>query len=222
LKFKNHSYTRAPNGQCPAEIQMAAQQLQMAMPTRGDLQGYVFFWAVLNFSKDPSMNAGKAMEPPMSAKVSAEKSGARVAGEAPKLEPIDGSTYLFSDCPSCKSMIPGQLTLSEDEFYIIVVAGYVDWSLQGDQATSPLKARVVLEDRNTGKVTVFETDLTITASRQNIDSSIIFKLSLLSAQEVGSLPRSRYRVGVYLSNALTNKYNSWEYFWTNILLQHQQ
>lgn len=211
LKFRNLNYTRGGNGQCPTEVQRAYQQLQMGLTTRGDLQGYHFAWALLNFSRDPSVRVGTALEPPISAMDSAAKSGARVAGEAPKLEPVEGTEYLMSGCQYCKSSIPAELQLGSGQTVMITFRPEdIDWQVQGDDVSYSLEARLVFE--NGPDVRVFEKTFVVHSQKAYVTKPSGDRLAqrLLEDEEVAALPSGTYRVGVYVRNTLTNKYAAWE------------
>jgi GWxTD domain-containing protein len=210
MQFKPVGYTY---GMCPEEAQMTYQEIARAIPRTGNLGSYIFIWAMQNVSEDPSEHQGTALEAPVAASVSARKSGARVAGEAPELTGTPETDYILSACGQCQSLIPAKLITEGSSFTAWVRRKDLDWRLVGDQATAELKGRVLFEHvTDPGVLVVQEQVYTLSATKADIAGDTGDNLVPIVLVEAGTLFKLRpgwYRVSVYLKNTLKNKYAAW-------------
>ncbi|MEK7121157.1 MAG: GWxTD domain-containing protein, partial [Patescibacteria group bacterium] len=136
---RTYTYTRPGGGQgCSDDIYQVYNEILRSSGKGGILDGYVFAWALFNFSTGLDSKQGKALEPPKPASEIAKQSKSRVIGEAPELVGTAGTDYILASCEKCNSMIPGELQLDK-EFTLSVRRGDMDWQIVDGQAKSVLK-----------------------------------------------------------------------------------
>ncbi len=208
--FKDYSYFGGGNQACPPNVEQVFQEIQLASGRGGVLDGYLFAWALFNFSQDGSLLQGTALEPPKPASEIAKQSKARVAGEAPKLIGTAGTDYILASCDGCKSFIPAELQFDK-ELALSVRRGDIDWRIVNGQAKSELKIRVVIEDTTSHALIMFEKWATIKSQKDLIVSDPAGRISVkfLTADEMARIPPGTYWVNIYAKNLMTKKYNAW-------------
>lgn len=206
--FREVNLDRGNQG-CPPDVDEVFRELQTSSGKGGSLDGYIFAWALFNFSQDGSVTQRKALEPPKPASEIAKQSKAHVAGEAPKLIGTAGTDYILSSCPVCNSLIPAELRLGK-EFALSVRRSDVDWRVVGDQADVELKVRIVFESKGR-KPLVFEDTVVFKDKKELVVSDPAGRVSIFLLN-VDSIPAGTYRVSVYVKNLLagSNKYNAWD------------
>lgn len=212
-KNKDHGYFSGLGQACPAEVEQVYQKLQEASGKGGILEGYMFAWALFNFSQDSTLLQGSVLGPPKPASEIAKDSKSSVTGEASKMTGVVGTDYVFASCDKCNSFIPAELRLGK-EFVLFVRRGDIDWRVVGDQAEVSLKLKIVLENVLNEKFLVFESKEPIKLKNpKNLiisDPSGQIVVQLLSSDEVFKIPEGTYRVNIYVKNEMTKKYNSWQ------------
>ena len=205
-----YNYIGGGSQVCPDDLYEVYDEIAGSSSRGGILNGNWFAWALFNFSGDPSLKLGKALEPPKSASKVAKESKARVVGEAPKLTGTAGVDYILSSCDSCNSMIPAELTLGEN-FSVSALWKNFDWLVKDDYLELSLKYRIVLQDHNGSKPIVFE-DLVVKELDGNLvemNQGVIVAINLLESSKVAVIPSGTYSVSVYIKSTLTPKYNAW-------------
>lgn len=197
-------------GECASDTEDIFRELQTATGKGGILDGYIFAWALFNFSQDGSISQGKALEPPKPASEVARLSRARVVGEAPKPEGTVGKDFILASCKECNSVIPAELSLGE-RFTIFGPWKNFDWTVKGENLELSLKYRIVLQDRNAGKPTVLEGLAAMRVKKSSLDENpeAILVVDLLNPAQVSAIPAGTYQVSVYVKNPMTGKYNAW-------------
>lgn len=212
-KNKDHGYFSGLGQACPTEVEQVYQKLQEASGKGGILEGYMFAWALFNFSQDSTLLQGSVLGPPKPASEIAKDSKSSVTGEASKMTGVVGTDYVFASCDKCNSFIPAELRLGK-EFVLFVRRGDIDWRVVGDQAEVSLKLKIVLENVLNEKFLVFEPKEPIKLKNpKNLiisDPSGQIVVQLLSSDEVSKIPEGIYQVSVYVKNEMTKKYNSWQ------------
>jgi len=214
MESKDLDYFGASNQVCPPEVELTYREIQSSVGKGGILDGYVFSWALLNFSQDSSNLQGAALGPPKPASEIAKDSKAGVTGEASKPTGVIGTDYIFASCERCNSFIPAELQLGE-KFVLSVRRSDIDWRVTGDEAQVELKVRVVLENVATNTQSVIENVIVRYDSKNLIltDASSTVDIMLLTVGEVAKIPAGAYRVSVYVKNVtsglMTKKYNAW-------------
>lgn len=196
--------------ECAPDTYEVLNELQITTGRAGVLDGYMFIWALFNFSQDMSIRHGAALAPPKPASEVARRSGSRVAGEAPQRVGTAGTDFILASCPECKSFVPAELHLRQEFFALSVRRSDIDWRVAGDEASVELKVRVVLYGKDSAplvleKSGVVKEDKNRSASEPAGRVNII----LLTAEEVAQIPPGNYRASVYVKNLLTGKYNAW-------------
>ncbi|MEK7076183.1 MAG: GWxTD domain-containing protein [Patescibacteria group bacterium] len=216
--MRTYSYMNGIGMQgCPDDLNRVYEEIYRARGKGGVLEGYIFAWALFNFSQDGSITQGKALEAPRPASEIAKQSKARIAGEAPKLTGVDGTDYILASCESCNSFIPGEFQLGK-EFTLTVRRGDIDWLIVGDKTKSVLKIRLVIESivNSDQAPLVFEKWATLESSKNIIVSNPTGQkiIPVLTADEVARISAGTYRVSVYVKNVtpglMTKKYNAWD------------
>ncbi len=209
-KNKDHDYFSGIGQPCPAEVEQVYQELQIASGKSGILGGYVFSWALLNFSQDSTILQGVALGPPKPAAEIAKQSKTTVMGEVSKPVGISGLDYLFASCEKCNSFIPAELKLGK-EFVLLIRRGDIDWRVVSGDVKVDLKTRVVLNNVITHAQIVFEKSVTQKTQKDLIasDASGQIVVVLLTPNEVAQIPAGNYRASIYVKNMITNKYNAW-------------
>lgn len=210
-----YNYTGGGMQACPEDLYQVYNDIYRSSGKGGIIDGYIFAWALFNFSQDGSNLQGEALSPPKQASEIAKQSNARVVGEAPKLVGTAGTDYILASCESCNSMIPGELQLGK-EFALSVRRSDIDWRVVGEKAEVELKVRVVIESvGNKMPPLVFEKKAPFTDKKDLIISdpaSRIF-ITLLTTGEVTQISAGTYRISVYVKNItsslMTQKYNAW-------------
>ena len=212
---KDRDYFSGLGQACPAEVEQVYQELQMTSGKGGILDGYVFAWALFNFSQDSTLLQGSVLDPPKPASEIAKDSKISVTGEATGLTGIAGTDYILASCEKCNSFIPAELRLGK-EFTLLIRRGDIDWKVVGDQAEVELKVKVTLENTSRQTPLIFENkvlfkdqkNLTVSSPQEQI------VIVLLTTDEVTKIPAGTYRVSVYVKNAtsglMTKKYNAWQ------------
>ncbi|MDO8504604.1 MAG: hypothetical protein Q7S36_02000, partial [Candidatus Liptonbacteria bacterium] len=197
------------NQGCPPDVEEVFRELQTATGRGGILDGYIFAWALFNFSQDGWISQGKALEAPKPASEIARLSRARVTGEAPERAGKSGTDYILASCKECNSLIPAKIELG-DEFILVVRRGDIDWRVSGDQAYVELKVRLILEREGQSPL-VFEKIAVIKEWTELVISDAVgwVPAYLLVEDEVARIPTGTYQVSVYVKNLLTGKYNAW-------------
>jgi hypothetical protein len=186
---------------CDQEIMTAAQSVQMATAS-GGTPGYLFLWALTNFSQDSSLTQGRALQAPLPASTVAKASPSRVAGEAPA--PV-GKALVQSSCDKCKSNIPAQVDWQD--YTIKVLRKNLDWEDKDGALTCPLVLIVHFSGLDQGGPARRGTVITVKTTKELLASEdpgmIAIRLSALP--EIKHLKRGS-RISIYLKNGLTNKY----------------
>ena len=210
------SHTYAYRG-CTDEIYNALRQLELGTAVDGT-PGYYYAWALFNFSQDPGLRQGKALQPPSPVSELLKRSTARVIGEpAPLTAEEKVSRFVFSDCDSCNSMIPAEL--NKDELTVSIVRKNLDWAIVGDEIKTELKIRIIIEsldDKKSGPIVV-EIKFTHVVAKKLLTDNPEGKLVLYLLPSLASLPAGNYTVNIYIKNVLTNnagenvsnKYAAW-------------
>ncbi|GEM_PF-5924077 len=210
MAHKEYSYLGSGSQACPPNVEEIFRDLQMSSSKGNILDGYIFAWALFNFSQDGSISQGKALEPPKPASQIAKQSKGRVTGEAPKLVGTAGKDYILSSCETCNSMIPAELSTGE-RFTISGPWKNFDWTVNGEYLELSLKYRIVFEDRNRGEPIVMEGPAGMRVKKSLLDkhpeATII--VNLLDSEQVTVIPSGKYQVSVYVKNVMTKKYNAW-------------
>ncbi len=196
---------------CTEEILNALNQLQIAQ-TSDNTPGYVFAWALSNFSQDPSIMQGQALEPPLPATAAIQGLNSRVVGEAaPSVS--GGKTFkpVLAECPMCNSMIPTYISLKD--MNLSVAQKDLDWSVpEESKIKADLNLTVIIEflGDKSAKPLIFDNNVTITGSKDFLDKNPAhnLKIPLGNKAELASVPAGNYRVYIYLKNNLTNKYTA--------------
>ena len=199
------------NQVCPPDVEEVFRELQTAIGKGGILDGYIFAWALFNFSQDGSLSQGLALGAPKSALEIARQSKARVVGEAPALIGTAGTDYILAFCKECNSFIPAELHLNGQEFTLAIRRGNIDWQIVDGQPKSVLKIRVVIESATGQAPLVFERWATVKSLKNLIVSDPTGQrvIPLLTADEIAQIPAGTYWVSVYVKNLMTKKYNAW-------------
>ena len=208
---RTYTYTRPGGGQgCSDDIYQVYNEILRSSGKGGILDGYVFAWALFNFSTGLDSKQGKALEPPKPASEIAKQSKSRVIGEAPELVGTAGTDYILASCEKCNSMIPAELSLGES-FTISAPWKNFDWTVKGEYLELSLKSRVILQDRNGGKPIVLECvagrGINKKLSEDNPDA--VITVHILDPLQVSTIPPGTYQVSFYVKNMTTNKYNAW-------------
>lgn len=211
MAHKEYSYFGGGNQACPPNVEEIFRRLQMSSGKGGILDGYIFAWALFNFSQDSSLTQGAALEPPKPASEIAKQSKARVTGEASKLVGTAGTDYILASCESCNSMIPTELSLGE-RFIISGPWKNFDWMVKEDYLELLLKYRIILQNQNENKPIVFE-GMAKMGVINSLDSNkypeaTVF-VDLLDLAQIAAIPSGTYHVSVYVKNMMTKKYNAW-------------
>lgn len=216
LQVYNYSLAGGSRQSCPENLYQVYNDIYSSSGRGGVIDGYIFAWALFNFSMDPSLKLGKALEPPKPASEIARQSKARVTGEAPKLTGTAGTDYILASCEQCNSLIPGELQIGK-EFTLTVRRGDVDWRIVDGQPKSVLKIRLAIESVvNQGQAPlVFERWATLESQKSLIVLAPTGQrvIPLLTTGEIAQIPAGTYRVSVYVKNVtpdlMTKKYNAW-------------
>lgn len=198
-------------GECAPDTEQILQELQTASGKGGVIDGYIFAWALFNFSQDGSITQGKALEAPKPASELAKQSKARVTGEAPERVGTAGTDYILASCDVCNSLIPAELSLGE-RFTISAPWKNFDWTVKGEQLELSIKYRIILKSRNGGKPIVFEDVAVMSVKKNSFDKNpdIIVIVDLLDSAQVVAIPAGTYLVSVYIKSPLKPaKYNAW-------------
>lgn len=209
--FRDYAYLGAGNQSCPPNVQQVLDELRMANGKGGVLDGYIFTWALFNFSSDSSLQQGEALKPPKPASEHARQSNSRVTGEVPKLVGTAGTDYILASCESCNSMIPAELSLGKS----LTISGPLknfDWIVKGESAELSLKYRIVFQDNKAGKPIIFE-DVVVIDLKKNFlkeNPEISPTIELLNPAQVAVIPPGTYQVSVYIKNTMTKKSNAWD------------
>jgi len=180
---------------CTSEMIEAYQQLQRTSANDGT-PGYVFAWALFNFSQDILLTQGQALQPPVPASQVAKQAPSRVVGEAPK--PAEAVEYVLSEYGS---MIPAKVS----DFLVEINLQHLDWKKDHDQLECELKLRVVLESYAHAQVQSFERVNYISVPLESHKNSKTLTFYWMPA-DFDKIPPDRYRVSIYVKNTLTNKY----------------
>ncbi len=197
---------------CPNDLIRVLHDIWSENGKGGFLNGYVFAWALFNFSTDPSLKQGTALEPPHRASEVAKQSKARVTGEAPKLVGTAGTDYILASCKECNSLIPGELQIGKEfGLSLSVRRSDIDWRVASEQAEVELKVRIILENIVSHEPLVFEKKVLFVDKKDLIASDPESKIiiTLLTVDEVAQIPTGTYQVSVYVKNTMTQKYNAW-------------
>lgn len=199
------------NQGCPVDVEQIFRDIQTASSRGGVLDGYIFAWALFNFSQDSSMMQGRALGAPKPASEIATESKSRVTGEATGLTGIAGTDYILASCEVCNSLIPAELQLGQ-KITLSVRRSDIDWRVAGERAEIELKVRVVFENiRSQIPPLVFEKKVPFTDKKDLIifDPASRTVITLLTTDEVAQISAGTYRLNVYVKNVMTQKYNAW-------------
>lgn len=216
LRTYNYSLVGRGRQNCPEDLYQVYDEIWRSSGKGGILDGTIFAWSLFNFSMDPGLKLGKALEPPKPASEIARQSKARIVGEAPKLIGTAGTDYILASCEKCNSFIPAELRLGK-EFVLKVRRGDIDWRIVGNRSESVLKIRLVIESiLGQGQVPlIFEKWATLKSPKNLIVSDPAGQriIPLLTSDEVAGISAGTYRVSIYVKNVtpdlMTKKYNAW-------------
>lgn len=197
-------------GECPPDTEAIFQELYTATGKAGILDGYIFAWALFNFSQDGSITQGEALQAPKPASELAKESKARVTGEAPERTGTAGTDYILASCGECNSLIPAKFSAGE-RFTISGPWKNFDWTVKGEYLELSLKYRIVLQERGESKPIVLEGLAVREVNRRLLDEmpEATLIVDLLDSAQVAAIPAGTYRMSVYVKNPLTGKYNAW-------------
>lgn len=202
------------NQGCPPDVEQIFRDIQTASGRGGVLDGYIFAWALFNFSQDGSMMQGRALGAPKPASEIAKESKSHVTGEATGLTGIAGIDYILSSCEVCNSLIPADIYLGKS-FTISGPLKNFDWIVKGESAELSLKYRIILENKNGDKPIIWEDVVVMDLKKSFLDENpeTTPVIQLLNPKQVASIPPGTYRVSVYVKNVtpglMTKKYNAW-------------
>jgi len=210
--FRSFGYAGGMQAQaCPDELTRVYYDIYNSSGKGGVIDGYVFAWALFNFSQGSSSLQGKALQPPKPASEIAKQSNARITGEAPKLVGTSGADYILASCGNCNSIIPAELSLGE-RFTISASWKNFDWMARGEQLELSIKYRIIFEGHNRSKPIVLEDVVVMDMKKRSLDeySEMIVVVDLVKPEQVAAIPSGTYQVSVYIKNTLTSKYNAWD------------
>ncbi|MEX2033067.1 MAG: GWxTD domain-containing protein [Candidatus Colwellbacteria bacterium] len=196
------------SGECAPDTENILQELYTSTGKAGVLDGYIFTWALFNFSQDGSISQGKALQPPKPASEIARRSRARVVGEAPQRVGTAGTDFILASCKECKSFIPAELRIGSSAFSLRVRRNAVEWQVAGEQAEAQLKFSVIFESKGQ-KPIVFKKDGTIQERKELIisDPEEQVSVAFLTEEELSKVPAGTYRVTIYVKNR--DRHNAW-------------
>lgn len=208
--LRSYSYIGGGIQSCPDDLYQVYNEIWNSSGKGGVLDGYIFAWALFNFSQDSLLSQGEALEPPKPASEIAKQSKARVTGEASKPVGTAGTDYILASCGECNSMIPAELSLGES----ITIFGLwknFDWTISGEYLELSLKYRIVLENRSLSQPIVLEGLAGMRIKKNLLDERLktVVIVNLLDSEQVTAIPSGTYHVSVYVKNMMTKKYNAW-------------
>ncbi len=213
MKFRSMGYRG-----CTDEINVAFQQLQGESASDGT-PGYLYSWALTNFSSNPEILQRRALDPPPSVSEIAKKSNSRVVGEPALLSNEEKSSRFILS--GYNSMIPAEF--NKDSFIISIARKNLDWAIVESDPPSPtatdgqgkikteLKIRLIIEslDDRKFKPGIIETQFTKVIARSSLMDNPNGKIVIPLLPEFSSLPPGNYVVNIYIKNILTNDSGSY-------------
>lgn len=210
--LRSYTYFSGGGQACPEDLYEIYNEITYRSNGKGgNIEGYIFAWALFNFSSDPSLKQGEALQPPKPASEVAKKSKSRVVGEAPELTGKAGTDYILSSCETCNSMIPAEFS-ADGKFTLSAPWKNFDWTVKGEYLEVSLKHRIVLYGGNLDKPIVIKGISTTGIKRKLVEDNpdVTVTVDLLEPSLVASFPTGTYRMSVYIKSTLTPKYNSWD------------
>ena len=199
------------NQACPPDAEDVFREVQTASGKGGIIDGYVFAWALFNFSQDGSLSQGSALQAPKPALEIAKQSKARVTGEAPERAGTAGTDFILASCGQCNSLIPAELSMGE-RFTVSGPWKNFDWTVKGEYLELSLKYRIIFESRNGGKPIVLEGIAIKDMKKSYLDEhpEAIIVVDLVELEQVAAIPPGTYSASVYIKSPMKPaKYNAW-------------
>ena len=195
---------------CPDDLYRVLNEIRSASGRSGVLDGYMFAWALFNFSSDPSLKMGEVFEPPKPASEIAKQSKARLIGEPPEHVGTVGINYILASCAECNSLIPAEL-LTGERLFISGSWKNFDWIIKGEYLELSLEYRIIFQNHITKPPIILE-GITVRGVRKKFveeNQEAVINVDLLDLVLIDSIPAGTYQVSVYVKNMLTKKYNAW-------------
>ena len=209
--LRSYAYLSGGGQNCPEDLYRIYNEIWSAIGKGGVLDGNIFAWALFNFSMDPSMKLGKALEPPKPASEIAKQSKANVVGEAPELTGTAGVDYILASCENCNSLIPAELSVDK-RFAVSGPWKNFDWMVKGEYLELYLKFRIILQPLDSTKEPMVIEGVTMRGIKKKSmeeNPKAVVTVNLLDPELAAATPSGTYWVSVYIQNTMTKKYNAW-------------
>lgn len=196
---------------CTTETTIVYRDLVQSIPT-GNLNGYLFAWALVNFSRDPSIRLGEALSAPEPVAHIARRSTSRVIGGSANPVVESGVEVLRAQCAPCKSMIPAELVFTDAKRHLAVKRSSFDWFAKKEELSSEMFFVIILESLSERVPIVHRQTVWVRSSRTRLaeDADATLTIPLFKPDEFAAVPAGPYLVSVYLRSTLTNRYNAWQ------------
>lgn len=189
--------------------------------------GDIFIRALLGFSDDSTVKLDEAIKPPTPEAIRAmykgetvnglpeQKSGGETQPAKPKVEPRTEANSTISKINILegfsKTSIPAELSTHGKTLEITMFASNLDWTIAGENAECVLVFRMVLQNKATKEVNVFEQEKPVSMPAKDLDDEDerIVSLSLNVEGVDSDLNSGKYSTYVYLKNKATKQYSAW-------------